>query len=695
MKASETQLRTILQGVKQFHVPLFQRRYTWGPKEHEQLWRDVMAQYDSLAQAEAEGRLAAHVATHFIGSFVLAPTESSASSAARFLVVDGQQRLTTLSIALCALRDVWSGLDREAGEAIHETYLINKFEKGQERYKLLPTQDDRDDYFAIVDAKPTRGATDSRISEAYRFFLARIGEATAADEEDCIELARLRDVILSKLSVVDITADRDDNVHRIFESLNATGVDLTQGDLLRNYIFMLLPSEERAHRVYNELWAPMEATIGSENIEALARLDLLRRGEEVLSDDVYRGQQSRLRQYEGDETAIEAQVADLLRQASFYQRILDPSKEEHLGIRAHLHFFKRWGAQTVNPVVMYAFNLRGDGVVSDEQVRELLLNIESFLVRRLLTGVRSGNLNRIFLRVVKRLIESEPHQIVDVARWELSGERSYWASDSDIEWAVANRPFYFYGRAEQKRMVLEAIERSFGHKEASDLEAMSLSIEHIMPQTLTAEWNAHLSEQGDDPEAVRSELLHTMGNLTLTAYNPQLSNKPLERKREIYEKSLLAMNQPIAATAAWGKAEINQRAKDLARRIIEIWPAPEARLTDGPSELWAPLHEACAVLPAGHWTSYSELAVLVGTSPIAVGNYIGKNHVTNAHRVMNVAGEVSPGFHWIDLEDDRDVREVLQSEGLVFSDDGRALPELRMTAADLQERIAAAMGEDE
>jgi len=626
---------------------------------------------------------------------VLAPTESSASSAARFLVVDGQQRLTTLSIALCALRDVWADLDREAGDEINETYLINKFKKGRERYKLLPTQDDRGDYSAIVDSTPSKATTDSRISDAYRFFLARIGEATAAEEEDCIELARLKDVLVSRLSVVDITADRDDNIHRIFESLNATGVDLTQGDLLRNYIFMLLPSEERAQRVYDELWAPLEATIGVGNIESLARLDLLRRGEEVLSDDVYRGQQARLRQYEGDEDAIEGQVADLLRQASFYQRMLDPSKEEHAGVRAHLYFLKRWGAQTVNPIVMYAFNLRDEGKISDDQMQQLLLNIESFLVRRLLTGVRGGNLNRIFLRVVKKLIESEPDQLVDVARWELSSERSYWASDSDIEWSVCSRPFYFYGRAEQKRMVLEAIERSFGHKEASDLEAMSLSIEHIMPQTMTEEWNAHLAEQGDDPEATRSELLHTLGNLTLTAYNPQLSNKPLERKKEIYESSLLAMNQPIASAPAWGKTQISARAEDLATRIINIWPAPEARVTDGPSELWAPLHEACAVLPPGYWTSYSELAVLVGTSPIAVGNYIGKNHVTNAHRVMNVAGRVAPGFHWIDSDDDRDVRTVLETEGLVFGEDGRAVPERRMTAADLQERIAQAMGEDD
>lgn len=685
----------MLEGVKQFRIPLFQRRYTWGPKEHEQLWRDVMGQYDALAEAAAEGRLAAHTATHFIGSFVLAPTESSASSAARFLVVDGQQRLTTLSIALCALRDVWADLDREAGDEINETYLINKFKKGQERYKLLPTQDDRGDYFAIVDSTPSKATTDSRISDAYRFFLARIGEATAAEEEDCIELARLKDVLVSKLSVVDITADRDDNVHRIFESLNATGVDLTQGDLLRNYIFMLLPSEERAQRVYSDLWAPMEAIVGVSNIEPLARLDLLRRGAEVLSDDVYRGQQARLRQYEGDEDAIEAQVADLLRQASFFQRILDPGKEEHAGIRGHLHFFKRWGAQTVNPIVMYAYNLRDEDRISDDQMQQLLLNIESFLVRRLLTGVRGGNLNRIFLRVVKKLIESEPDQLVDVARWELSSERAYWATDSDIEWSVSSRPFYFYGRAEQKRMVLEAIERSFGHKEASDLEAMSLSIEHIMPQTLTEEWKTHLSEQGDDPESTRSELLHTLGNLTLTAYNPQLSNKPLERKKEIYESSLLAMNQPIASASAWGRSQITMRAESLATRIVDIWPAPEARVTDGPSELWAPLHEACAVLPPGSWASYSELAVLVGTSPIAVGNYIGKNHVTNAHRVMNAAGHVAPGFHWIDPDDDRDVRTVLETEGLVFGEDERAMPERRMTAADLQERITHAMGEDD
>jgi uncharacterized protein with ParB-like and HNH nuclease domain len=248
MHAKETQLKELLVGEKQFHVPLFQRRYTWGLEQHTQLWRDIMTQYEALAAAQLEGRVAHFNGTHFIGSFVLAPTNTGASHVARFLVVDGQQRLTTLTLALCALRDAWGEIDHEGAqrsvEEINELYLINKFRSGAERFKLLPTQNDRPAYFALIDGVSTGSAEGSLLDEAYRFFLAKISETMAAEEEDAIELDRLKTVLVGQLSVVDITADPDDNVHRIFESLNATGVELDQGDLLRNYIFMLLPTAE-------------------------------------------------------------------------------------------------------------------------------------------------------------------------------------------------------------------------------------------------------------------------------------------------------------------------------------------------------------------------------------------------------------------------------------------------------------------
>ncbi len=698
MHAKETQLKTLLVGEKQYHVPLFQRRYTWGPEEHGQIWRDIVVQYEALAAAQQEGRLASFTGSHFIGSFVLAPTNTGASSVARFLVVDGQQRLTTLTLALCALRDAWAEIDHEgaskAVEEISELYLINKFRSGEERYKLLPTQNDRAAYFSIVDGTTCAAAGSSLVEDAYRFFLAKISETTAAEEEDSVELERLKTVLVSQLSVVDITADPDDNVHRIFESLNATGVELDQGDLLRNYIFMLLPTSSRAERIYHELWEPIEESIGVKNIEQLARLDLMRRGIEVLSDDVYRSQRERFRPYEGDEDAVEAEVRDFSRQARFFSRILVPATEPDSRIRRHLEFFARWGAQTVYPVVMYAYDRCDRGLATADEMAELLLNLESFLVRRLLIGVRSGNLNRIFLRVVKKLVEDADRSMVEVARWELSGERQYWGTDAQIRKAARSFPFYYYGRAEQKRMILETIERSTGHKESSDLASMPLSIEHVMPQTMTEEWRQHLAEQGDDPDEVHGALLHTLGNLTLTGYNTPLSNKPLERKQDIYKKSLLAMNQPIAEAEHWGKASIEARADALADIIIGAWPAPEPRAETEATEFWAPLHDACAVIPPGSWTSYGEAARLLGTSAIAVGAYIGKNPIVNAYRVMRTSGEVAAGFHWEDGDDTRDVRELLVAEGIEFDERGRASQDRFLSAEELREMMVNVLGEE-
>ena len=467
--------------------------------------------------------------------------------------------------------------------------------------------------------------------------------ALVGPDDEPLDLALLETVIVSKLAIVDITAQQGDNVHRIFESLNATGVGLTQADLLRNYMFMLLPTRDKV--VYEEVWRPMQRLLGADNLEGLARVDLRRRGILVRDDDVYRAQQARLQPIEHDEAEVDRQIRDLAVRAQHYRRILVPDEEEHVGIRRGLRFLARWRATTAHPLVMYLYELREEGKLTPEEMSDILLNLESFLVRRLLVGVSTQNLNRIFVQIVGQLRQMDP-PLLDAVRYHLSTERKFWASDDEIRLAVAVRPFYYYGRAEQRRMVLERLEESYGHKELAELSTLSLSVEHILPQTLSSEWITELTEAGDDADAVHRELVHTLGNLTLSAYNSELSNMPFERKQQIYSASHLSLNKDLVAHPRWGRSEILARATELADRAISIWPAPVAGVGEEAVGFdWARMHAAIAAIPDGRWTAYADLAAVAGTAAQAVGNHIATNpSLAKAYRVLTIDGRISGGF---------------------------------------------------
>ncbi len=677
MRVTETTLQELVGGPKQFRVPLFQRTYTWKERDHAQLWRDILAQYELSRPGVGSDN---GQDGHFIGSFVLAPTPATATLPA-YLVVDGQQRLTTLTLALCALRDAATIAEDSAFERITNQYLVIAYAKDpQGRWKFVPTEDDRQEYFACIKGQHAGGGK-GLISKAYRFFEVQM--ALPGPDDEPLDLTLLESVIVSKLAIVDITAQHGDNVHRIFESLNATGVGLTQADLLRNYMFMLLPTRDKD--VYEEVWRPMQNLLGADNLEGLARVDLRRRGVDVRDDDVYRAQQARLQSIEDDEAAVEQEIRDLAVRARHYKRILDPGEEDHPGARRGLKFLSRWRAATAHPLVMFLYELREESRLDADEMAEILLNLESFLVRRLLVGVSTKNLNRIFVQIVAQLRQMDP-PMLNAVRYQLSTERKFWASDEEVRAAASTRPFYYYGRAEQRRMVLERLEESYGHRELAELATLSLTVEHILPQSLSAEWIIELTESGDDAAAVHRELVHTLGNLTLSAYNSELSNKPFERKQQIYGDSHLSLNKDLVAHPRWGRDEIVARAGELADLAISIWPAPVPGVAEQSLGFdWARLHAAIATIPDGRWTAYADLAALAGTAAQAVGNHIATNpSLAKAYRVLTIDGRVSEGFRWAHPEDDRDPVEVLRAEGVQFDDTGHALPEGRLTADDLQ-----------
>jgi alkylated DNA nucleotide flippase Atl1 len=675
VRAHEVSFLDLVQGEKQFQVPLYQRTYSWMEPQLGQLWRDILEQGEAIASGTARS-------AHFIGSVVIAPSPTlHAGGVQRWLVVDGQQRLTTLMLALTAIRDhVGANGGSADADRVHRQYLVNEFRQGDDHLRLLPTQADRDTYRALV-LRTAGGSVAGNVEEAYRFF--RTALVTADDPDDDEDVNRIEQTIRAGLSLVEITAERGDNVYRIFESLNNTGLQLSQADLLRNYLFMRLPN--RGEDVYRDVWLPMQDQLASRDLELLVWLDLVIRGDErVKQTEVYRAQQERLEQVPDDEAAIEAEIVELARRSRHLERILHPSREPDTDLRAALLRLKAWGASTAYPLVMHLLDLQERKVASTDGVVEALRYVESYLVRRMMCQVPTNNLNRVFNTSPQAIGETAP--VAAAVRIYLSGRRRYWPSDAELRRSIRTRPFYWTGRSAQRTFVLRRLEESYNAAEPVDFDRAKLTIEHVLPQTPTPDWLDLLSTEVTDeagPKELHELLVHTLGNLTLTAENAKLSNIPFQRKQDIYDSSSLQMNREIADTDTWGKAQILARAERLANSALQLWPGPtDAAHDDTDGRDWTLLRRACAALPPGTWTTYGHLAELIGSHPVPVGVHLATNPVPNAWRVLMADGTISPGFRWEGSDRTDDPQQLLKSEGVIFAD-GHAEPAQRITAAEL------------
>jgi alkylated DNA nucleotide flippase Atl1 len=668
VSAGETNLQELLEGAKQYRVPLYQRTYAWTDVQLGRLWDDVVQ--------IAEDRVSDPKATHFIGSLVLAPSPTNGpAGVSEFLVVDGQQRLTTLTVLLAAIRD-----HRAANEdpvhrgRINDQFLINNYKPEPQRIKLVPTQADRSAYNSVVDQAHAAQSVNG-VHNAYRFFSVKI--AASDDPDDPHDIERIENAVLRGLALVSVVAQAGDNAHRIFESLNNTGLKLTQGDLLRNYLFMRLPT--KGEQVYQSTWLPMQEALSSDDLELLFWLDLVQENPAHRQSETYSGQQRRLDKLR-TESEIEEEISRFRRLGALLVRVLTPALEPDPAVRLRLQRLKGWGTTTVYPILLRLLDLRDRGEATSEQVASAAHHLESYLVRRLIVGRSTSGINRILLATVNEMPKDLP--VDEAIRSYLSTGRKHFATDAAITAAVQTAPFYLTGRPNQRNLVLRWLEESYGNKEPVNLSG--LTIEHVLPQTLTAEWRAELSANDEEyAERLHLSLVHTLANLTLTGYNSTLSNSPFAVKRSLLSTSGLRMNQEIAKEEHWGAHEIELRGIGLAQRVNDIWPGPtsSAPVDDGPN--WSLLASAMTALPAGGWTTYGDLAALIGNHAVPVGNHLASAPVPNAHRVLRADRTVSPDFRWGAATDNPSPRVMLEAEGVHFNAAGQAASEQRFDAREL------------
>ncbi|MDP9238070.1 MAG: DUF262 domain-containing protein [Chloroflexota bacterium] len=472
--------------------------------------------------------------------------------------------MTTLCILLAAMRDAARATLPDVATQIHALYLTNQLMTGLDRLKVLPTQADREAFFEVIESP--RSSNTSPITAAYSYFVGLL--RGGAGTQPAPDLPRLQRILLDKLNLVSIKLAPADNAYRIFESLNAKGMRLTQSDLLRNYFFMRLPPASH-DELYSNVWSPMQERVDRtgerKNFESYIRDALVKDGDFTRNDEVYQSWKTKLDKISDGEIA--GTMEELAAYSHYYARFIDPDREESTEVAIRLRRLNRWGGTTIYPFLL---NLYGDvdaGRIDASGLAEILTMIESYLVRRLFANVAPNALNRIFIRLYRQI--PDDGSMVDATRTALSAPGLRWPGDIEFEDSILTYRLYLDSRPDQRKLILERIEDDFDEKERMDFGP--LEIEHIMPQTLTTEWRDLLGASAEDKHR---RLLHTLGNLTLTGHNPELSNHPFQRKQDLYLKSKLAMNREVAEAPSWGESEVLARGRRLAQRAIRLWPGP-------------------------------------------------------------------------------------------------------------------------
>jgi hypothetical protein len=547
MEAAEAKVQKVLEGSRQFMVPHYQRPYSWAEKQWEVLWKDLI----ELTQ-EPEAK------PHFLGSIVTAPARSIPEGVEKRLLIDGQQRLTTLLILLTLIRErATTEGNGKLADRIGDL-ITNRHEDGNDRYKLLPTQGetsgdgDRDAFIALVRGEVL--ASTSGILAARNYFRSKLLRADAPALEELFK------TIVAKLTMVSIILNENDNPHRIFESLNGKGRPLSQADLIRNYFFMRM--EPALHEpTYRTLWQPMQKRLGEDVLTEFIRHYLMQTGTIVNASDIYSTLKERI---DGSGKPAVDHLRDIATFSAHYDVLLHAEKAPSPPLQERLARLNRLEVTVAYPFLLPTYADFIQGTLPEADLCSVLDVIESYVVRRFVCGEPTHGLNKVFTPLYQQAKRQSGFLAAVKA---ILAERSC-PRDQEFRDRIGSARLYGGGeRREKTKLLLERLDAAYGHKERADTKAST--IEHVMPQKLTDWWKTHL---GDDWEDDHASLLHTLGNLTLTSYNSELSNESYPEKQKLFAASHIELNRYFEGVLAWNAGEIERRADALSDLALSIWP---------------------------------------------------------------------------------------------------------------------------
>lgn len=554
MDARKGNIYEILNGNKQFLIPVYQRYYSWNLEQCRRLWNDI-------ADMQKKGKVG-----HFVGSIVNIAEQAMPTGVQKYMIIDGQQRMTTLTLLLLALRDYAINNPEDQtinARRIDNMLLKNEYEVGDERYKLLLTETDRDILMKLVDEKPIAEDTKSKLLDNYHFFVGKI-----ADKE--LMPAEIYESI-GKLQIVNITLDRAvDDAQAIFESLNSTGKELSESDLIRNYVLMGLEPAEQTY-VYEHLWRPMELLFVYETqgsiMDRFFRDYLTMKLTRIPKQGrVY--EEFKLYHLNCEFGTIRELCQDLLTYSKYYTDIVFKRSSNPM-LKSLYEGIIDLRMEVSYPFLLKVHNDFAEHVISQDELMQIIRLCISYVFRRSICDVPPNSLNKTFA-TLRNEIRSDDYLNSIKAFFVLQDGYKEFPNDERFTTAFMTRDVY---NMRSRNFILRQLE-NFGNKAPICIE--NYTIEHIMPQNrnLSPEWQEML---GVNWREVQKTYLHTIGNLTLTAYNSEMSDHSFLTKIDMeggFKESALRLNSFVVKQSQWTEGTIKERACILADKAKQIWPFP-------------------------------------------------------------------------------------------------------------------------
>ncbi len=549
MKAMDRRLRDILYSGDQYVVPAFQRYYKWEKENWNNLWEDIDALY-----GEETGK------SHFMGSLVCMSSDHVPS----YLLIDGQQRMVTLTLVLSAIRDVARGNnDNKLAEEIQEQFLTQNHRAEGERYRVFVRLRDRDIYNTIMDGKiDSLNDFGSRLFSAYDYFKIKI--RSEREDGSHYDLRSLFSTISDRLGFVLIRLEGDPPF-KIFKSLNSTGAPLQESDLIRNFVFTRVGLNE-ADEFDRRNWTPIEnifvknGAVDNKQLSDFIRDFLISQGSYVKVDEIA---DSFERAFPPDQLEPARLARNLHDSAVHYSMIIGTRMHEDRRIDEALHDLRNLDAGTSYPLVLRLLRMHSKNEVTGEELVTTLDYLRGFILRRYICDYGSRAYGKWFSAAIRELSGGQKG-LLDYL------EEKGWPDDAEFSDTLLVFDLYQsnYGHA-----ILGGIERYLGGRETIDPK--KTTVEHVMPQSLTEEWRAML---GVNFEIVHKTWKDTIGNLTLAGYNGDLGSRPFEEKKKVYSQSNFKMNSYFVDKSVWTGAGIEARGREMAEMAAKIFPRPPSVL---------------------------------------------------------------------------------------------------------------------
>jgi uncharacterized protein with ParB-like and HNH nuclease domain/predicted transport protein len=559
MRADATKFLNFLHKANQFVIPIYQRNYSWDEKQCQQLWEDILR----VGSNES-------IPLHFVGSIVYVhSSQSTVAVSAPLLVIDGQQRLTTLTILLEALARALGEsepLDGFSEKKIRNKYLSNPDENDERHYKLLLSDTDKDSLMALIRGADLPKNHSLRIKENFEFFTEKLSDKNTSIEQVCRGIA--------KLMIVDIALERDqENPQLIFESMNSTGKALSEADLIRNYILMGLEPTLQSS-IYIDLWRPMEMEFGQEAYgdqfdDFMRHFLTLKTGDIPKLSEVYEAFKEYSVKFFAEDGNVRELVSDIRKYARYFVAMaLDGESNPKLKPLFD-DLFKSLNYSVSYPFLMEVYSDFEAGIIEEKDFIEVIKLVESYVFRRSICQIPTNSMNKTFAEFTRHIDKSDYLSSLKGHFYQLKSYRRF-PSDAEFKSVLLYRDVYNFMH---RSYLLRKLE-NFGKKEFVSVE--NYTIEHVLPQNpnLGIEWKKDL---GEDWKAIQERYLHTIGNLTLTGYNSEYSDRPFSEKKTMkggFLESPLKLNKFIAAQEKWNESAILERANQISDETLKIWQSP-------------------------------------------------------------------------------------------------------------------------